>query len=297
MPAEAQPKIVRYGDGKPLDFTGSQNAEAHWLKFEGWIKRQKVTAVPDIVQHFLDTLGDEARVWAEGKTFDSKDKLKKLFFKKYSLIKSWQEGQTQWSNLCLRTGEGVDDLYVRLKRLAEHLNYTDAKTLKDKFLFALPPELRKEAYKGGDDILDCMTAAQDYLDITGLTSSMKEVTFNATERKYDRRDLTPYGRNRSRDHSRDRSRDRSLDKSRNGRTHNNSYTYGYSRTYNRSTSRDRGRSRERRSSYRKGSQSPRRSEERAKGTKCAKCKLLGHRWRDCPTLEEEMKKEMMREDF
>ena len=302
MPGGGEGPLIRYGDGKPQDFRGkpTENALGHWLRFMGWCKLQKVTTNADTVQRFLDTLSDDARIWAEDKAFTTKDQLKEAFLKKYSEIKSWQDGFAQWQNLTLKEGESVDDYHTRLQRLAEMLNYTDAKTLKDKFLYGLPPDIRKEAYKGGATLAECLTAAQDYMDIAGLTSSIKEVTFVARESEAPRESRSDRPRGRS-ERSRTPYRERSSSRNNRYRSYSRDRRSSSRGRYDRrrSASRDRYDRRKDSERDRKHSRERTRSSERKSGqnSKCAKCRDYGHRWRDCPVLESEMIENMKSEDF
>ncbi len=156
----------------------ARRAHAHWLSFQDYVDLQGLNNVTALTRFKL-TLRDNARLWLDSVKPTTLKELKSGFEGKFSGLRSRDTVLEKWNSLRYEGETYICDFLAELKRLADILEY-EARTVKDKFLMCLPANVRVEAARE-QELEKCATAAQNYIDITGVTNKMKEIAFSSQQ--------------------------------------------------------------------------------------------------------------------
>ena len=80
---------LRFSDGMPNRFYGKkdEDPQAHWHQFNDYATLQNLNQAHTLAR-FKMTLGGEARLWIDGKNFQTVDALRQAFTTKFSGLES-----------------------------------------------------------------------------------------------------------------------------------------------------------------------------------------------------------------
>jgi len=174
--AQQNAQVLRVNDFMPQRFDGKNlsDAPAHILSFEDYCTLQDIDNDGQMVQRFRVTLSGQARLWVEGKQFDTWEELKNSFLQYHSDSHTRESAVASFRGSLYKHGETAEQYLQRLKRLAERLNYNN-EMIKDQYISGLPAEAKTAvAMARPANLAECVELAQQFLDL----NKHKEVSFN-----------------------------------------------------------------------------------------------------------------------
>ena len=272
--AQPNQQNLAIANARPSDFLPQkkfggrpgEDAYSHILEYEYYCRAQNLNAQAQLAR-FGGTLTGQALIWLDGQNFHGYNELREAFLTYFSGIHSREGAVEQWKTTIYTPGESIDQYLVRLRRLAQRLNYNN-ELIKDQFLAGLPANIRVNAAINGGNLNEVAQRAQRYIEMTsgsqanvtsGITFQMTDLQMaleriNVLEEKFgyrgrtERRAQTPgrSGENRSSSRDRDR-RNRERSRSRDRRPYKEQDRRDRSKSFDRR--RERSKSRDRRSCF------------------------------------------------
>lgn len=188
----AQPaQRLRVTDFLPTRFCGDRIdrdlCRAHFYTFVDYLEAHDLHEPADqaelhnVVQLFKRSLQGTARLWIEGKVFETLQDLQTVFVNRFSPSQSQFAHVTQFENITYIPGESAEQHLSKIRQLAQIIGYGDDQ-VRDKFLSTLPSKCRTAVLMSApDNILETIvTRTQCFFDLQDEKAS-KEVSFSARE--------------------------------------------------------------------------------------------------------------------
>ena len=142
---------LRTTDFLPSRFKGetinSDLARAHFLAFQDYLDAHNIAQPEDnaallrITNTFKRTLEGQARLWIEGKQFQSFQELRTRFLARFSPSNSHFAKSQEFQALTYTAGDTAEVHLAKITKVAHMLQYNDDQ-VRDKFLSSLPTQCR-----------------------------------------------------------------------------------------------------------------------------------------------------------
>lgn len=175
-------------DFLPSRFSGkdlnADLAQAHLLAFIDYLRLHELEEPQDedallhIVNTFKCTLQRQARIWIEGKIFESLEDLQTQFVSRFSPSSSRCALTKQFQAVTYIAGETAEVLLSKISKLGRKLHCTDTQ-IRDRFLGALPSDCRSAVLMAApeDALLPTLvTKAQCFLDLNNSGEGRNEIS-------------------------------------------------------------------------------------------------------------------------
>jgi hypothetical protein len=171
---------LKYTSLLPSKFSGKpgQDPENHWAAYVDFLHVQGIQENDqEAIYRFRFTLDDRAGKWYRNKTFSTLADLETKFVRYFTNSHSREADSALFDSITRRQNETLEELYGRLKSVADRLNYPD-QVVQDKFLRQLPIQLQiglKTLLRGDPDI-DLVEEAQSmwHLSQPGVNDAQVE---------------------------------------------------------------------------------------------------------------------------
>ena len=170
-------QALRVTDFLPSRFSGkdlnADLAQAHLLAFIDYLRLHELEDPQDedallhIVNTFKCTLQGQARIWIEGKNFESLEDLQTQFVSRFSPSSSRYALTKQFQAVTYTAGETAEVLLSKISKLGRKLHCNDTQ-IRDRFLEALPDDCRSAVLMAAPEdalISTLVTKAQCFLDL------------------------------------------------------------------------------------------------------------------------------------
>ena len=174
---------LRTTDFLPSRFKGetinSDLARAHFLAFQDYLEAHNIAQPEDnaallrITNSFKRTLEGQARLWIEGKQFQSFQELRTRFLARFSPSNSHFAKSQEFQALTYTAGDTAEVHLAKITKAAHMLPYNDDQ-IRDKFLSSLPTQCRSAVLMAApmDAPLPLLVdKAQCYFDLQSSQSS------------------------------------------------------------------------------------------------------------------------------
>ena len=150
-----------------------EKAISHWYLFSDYLQMHDLqdpdeNQMPDVIIRFRLSLTGEARLWIQGKEFNSLDSLKDAFICRFSPTRSEFANVKHFNELKYKSGESSEQYLGRIRIAAQRINYNDDQ-IRNKFLHSLPGDCQRAivmaapAEATADQLA---TLAQRYIDLS-----------------------------------------------------------------------------------------------------------------------------------
>jgi len=188
--AQAQAPPLRPTDFLPSRFSGASvdrdTCTAHFLSFSDYLDAHGLQnpgdqqALNHVVGVFKRSLCGTARLWIEGKAFNTLQQLKDSFLGRFSPRQSNFARAKEFELITYESGDSAEIHFSKIRRIAERAGYGNVQ-IRDKFLSTLPNKCRSAVVMavpedaGMPELID---RAQRFLDLQSEEGSgTKEVSF------------------------------------------------------------------------------------------------------------------------
>lgn len=178
-------------DGNTIDY---DVCHAHFLSFHDYLiahdlNEPNVAEMIRINNIFKTTLVDKARLWAEGKVFNSIANLRDEFLQRFSPAHSNFGHVKYFNSITHIPGQSAEQTLNKIKLAAQRIGYGDQQ-IKDKFLQVLPPACQAAVIMAAPvdaEVQLLVQRAQQFFDFspangdTVSVSSSKQVSFQTDQ--------------------------------------------------------------------------------------------------------------------
>jgi hypothetical protein len=157
--------LLHYGSTTVVDFLPSgfsgetlkrEHALAHWLSFTDYLRAHELhnpadaATVNNVVSRFQLRLCKAARLWIDGKVFETLDQLKTAFVNRFSAQNSHFANMKLFDGLTNTPGESADIYLNRVRLVAASIGYGDD-AIKNKFITTLPNSCQENVIMSAPD--------------------------------------------------------------------------------------------------------------------------------------------------
>lgn len=184
---------LRQTDFLPTRFNGTQLdnelCSAHFMSFVDYLEAHNLhqpanaADVGQVVNLFKRTLIGQARLWIEGKVFETLPQLKDQFVARFSPARSNFANVRLFDNMTYTTGDSAEQHMTKIRLAATRIGYGELQIC-NRFVSSLPAKCQTAVIMSAPDNAtadDLISRAQRYIDSIGTNpDSLREVTFNAT---------------------------------------------------------------------------------------------------------------------
>ena len=190
--AQADIQPLRQTDFLPKRYSGEktdhEECSAHYLSFTDYLQAHNLEAPADnaalvnVINLFKRSLQGQARLWIEGKTFDTLPILRTQFINRFSKNKSVYAHIRDYDSITYEPGDSAERHMSKIKLAAQRIDYGDAQ-IKNKFIATLTPKCRAAVAMSvpADAGLEAIvTSAQNYIDLSS-EDKPHDVTFSINE--------------------------------------------------------------------------------------------------------------------
>ncbi|XP_071959887.1 uncharacterized protein [Antedon mediterranea] len=180
---------LRQTDFLPKRYDGSitdhDQCSAHYLSFTDYLEAHTLenpvnnAQLINVISIFKRSLQGQARLWIEGKQFDSLESLKTQFINRFSKNKSIYAHIREYDSITYTTGDNAEKHLTKIKQAADRIGYADQQ-IKNKFISTLPPKCRAAVAMSTPidaTIENIVNSTQNYLDLS-VDDATREVSFN-----------------------------------------------------------------------------------------------------------------------
>ncbi|KAJ8047750.1 hypothetical protein HOLleu_06826 [Holothuria leucospilota] len=188
----AQPQQrLRVTDFLPTRFCGDKIdrdlCTAHFYTFVDYLEAHDLhepadeAALHNVVQLFKRSLQGSARLWIEGKVFETLQDLQTSFINRFSPSHSQFAHVAQFESITYTRGESAEQHLSKISQLAQIIGYGEDQ-VRDKFLSTLPPKCRTAVLMSTPDnnLETIVSRTQCFFDLQNEKAS-RELSFSSQE--------------------------------------------------------------------------------------------------------------------
>ncbi|KAJ8038848.1 hypothetical protein HOLleu_16398 [Holothuria leucospilota] len=190
MMAQPQQRL-RVTDFLPTRFCGDKIdrdlCTAHFYTFVDYLEAHDLhepadeAALHNVVQLFKRSLQGSARLWIEGKVFETLQDLQTSFTNRFSPSHSQFAHVAQFESITYTRGESAEQHLSKISQLAQIIGYGEDQ-VRDKFLSTLPPKCRTAVLMSTPDnnLETIVSRTQCFFDLQNEKAS-RELSFSSQE--------------------------------------------------------------------------------------------------------------------